>query len=148
MKCVYILSFLIYWLVNLIANYFSSLGIPRWLLVTSRYNFLHIIPKLLLALSTGTITNLSWGKFIYLHTSVVCNIHVWEDFNVLGKQFSAFSISRVMRYFQESKMILLLFAKWANLLVKFPIASWYKWVKLCSLHGGVSKFGSHFHYVK
>ena len=145
MKCVYILSFLIYWLVNLIANYISSLRIPRWLLVTSRYTFLHTIPKLLLALSTGTITNLSWRKFIYLHTSGVSNI--WEDFNVLGKHFSALSISRVMRSFQESKMILLLFAKWANLLVKFTIASWYQWVNLCLLHGGVSKLGSHFHYV-
>ena len=41
---------------------------------------------------------------------------------MLGKHYNALSISRVMQFFQELKMVLLLFAKPAILLVNFSIA--------------------------
>ena len=72
--------------------------IPSSFWITSKQNFLHTIPQLLLALSTGTITNLSWRYWIYLITSGLFSI--CDEGNLLSSCFNISLISWRMSFFQ------------------------------------------------
>ena len=76
--------------------------------------FLRTIPKSLMALSTGTIRNLSWSYLIFLMTSGLLSTS--DERNIFGNCFNIFLNSRMMISFQWWKMVHLLLAWRANLI--------------------------------